>query len=318
MHHLARAAVLEARQYAEYGRELTPASVTEQYGIPPAELADLSLNVNVYGPSGGARLAVLQSLDRLHRYPDAHLTQLRACLGAAHGVGADSVLIGAGIDDLLKLIAQTFIDPGDQAVIPVPTFPRFELEVRLMGGQCELVPLTGAFRAARGGSTEPGDASHQADLSLLAQQSHRGRDYREAISLLSRQVEAGPLVVLDEALIFPGEAGALDLMQAHRNLLVLRTFSKYHGLAGARVGYLVGEPGVLALIDVVRPPELTSAAWARRRRWAPWPIRVSWPAAGLQWSGNGPICWRPSMPCRACGPCLRARPFYCWMCMPQA
>jgi histidinol-phosphate aminotransferase len=253
MRHLVRDVVMAAREYAEYGKELTPASVAEEYGIPTADIADLSLNINVHGPPPGARQAVLERLDRLRSYPDVHLVELRARIAATHGLPVEAVLMGAGIDDLLKLIAQTFIDPGDRAIIPIPTFPRYELEVRLMAGLCDLVPLTPSFDL-------PVDAvldrltPRTKLICVCSPNNPTGVEIAQAdILRLLALGDRGPLVVVDEALIYPGEAGALALAPTHTNLLVLRTFSKYHGLAGARVGYAVGDPELLAMVDLVRP-----------------------------------------------------------------
>jgi histidinol-phosphate aminotransferase len=253
MRHLVRGVVIEAAEYAEYGKELTPASVAEEYHIPTSEIADLSLNINVHGPPPGARRAVLERLDTLRSYPDVRLVALRACIAAIHGLPIEAVLMGAGVDDLLKLIAQTFIDPWDRAIIPIPTFPRYELEVRLMGGLCDLVPLTPGFELPV--DAVLGRVTPRTKLIFVCSPNNpTGIEIAHASILrLLALGDQGPLVVVDEALIYPGETGALDLVPDHPNLLVLRTFSKYYGLAGARVGYAVGDPELLAMVDLVRP-----------------------------------------------------------------
>jgi histidinol-phosphate aminotransferase len=254
MEHLIRNRVMALSQATEYAKETSALTVGERYGLPADEVIDLSLNINVFGPPESACSAIRDRLGGLYQYPDIELRELKRRLALRHNVDPAQVFLGDGLDEVLKLIAQTTIEPGDEAIIPIPTFPRYELEVSIMGGFPRLVPLTDTYQV-------PAEA-------VLAQVTPRTKLIflcspnnptgvpveREVVRRLLELGPAGPLVVLDEAMIFPRDPGMTDLASSSPNLMVLRTFSKYHGLAGARVGYAVGDPNLLKYMEIVRPP----------------------------------------------------------------
>ena len=254
MRNLARREVVELSRATEYAKEISALTVAQQYGLDPDDIVDLSLNVNVFGPPRGAIEAVQAALPRLYQYPDVALRTLKRHIADLHDLTPDRVLLGDGLDEVLKLIAQSFVEPGDEIIIPIPTFPRYELEVRIMGGRVHLVPLTDRFEVPVEEVLER--VSDRTKLLFLCTPNNPAGVPipREVIVRLLECGEQGPLIVVDEAVIFPLEPGVVDLLADHPNLMVLRTFSKYHGLAGARVGYALGDPSLLACMDIVRPP----------------------------------------------------------------
>ena len=254
MRHLVRRRIAELSDATEYAKEISAATVGARYGLAPGEITDMSLNVNAFGPPAGAVSGVRDRLDELYKYPDVALRELRERLAQRHGVGADGVILGDGLDEVLKLIAQTFIEPGDEAIIPIPTFPRYQLEVEVMDGRARLVALNDRFEVPV--KAILGLVSSRTKLIFICTPNNpTGVPVaREDILRLLALGEGGPLVVVDEAIIFPDDAGVMDLVASHRNLMVLRTFSKYYGLAGARVGYAVGDPDLVSYVDIVRPP----------------------------------------------------------------
>jgi histidinol-phosphate aminotransferase len=251
---LARREVVELSRATEYAKEISALTVGEQYGLDPAQIVDLSLNVNVFGPPAAAMEAVRAAIPRLYQYPDVALRKLKRGIADLHGLTPDRVFLGDGLDEVLKLIAQSFVAPGDEVIIPIPTFPRYELEVRIMGGRVRQVPLTGRFEVPV--EEVLAQVSDRTKLVFLCSPNNpTGAGVsRETIVQLLELGEEGPLVVVDEAVIFPADPGVADLAPGHANLMVLRTFSKYFGLAGARVGYAIADPSLLAYMDIVRPP----------------------------------------------------------------
>jgi histidinol-phosphate aminotransferase len=254
MHSLVRPQVVALSDATEYAKEISALTVATQHGLQLEDVADLSLNINVFGPPAEAVRRVEARLSELYRYPDAELRDLRQRLAARHGVNPDMILMGDGLDEVLKLIAQVLIEPGDEAIIPVPTFPRYQLEIEIMGGRAVLVPLTERFELPVDAIL--GHVSARTKLVFVCTPNNpTGVPVsREAIGRLLQLDGERPLIVVDEALIFPTETGVMDLVADHRNLMVLRTFSKSYGLAGARVGYAVGDAELLAYMEVVRPP----------------------------------------------------------------
>jgi histidinol-phosphate aminotransferase len=218
------------------------------------ESGKLSSNEAPFGASPRARAAVASCTDMLHRYPAAD--QLLAAIAAHERCDVSEVVITAGSDEFCYLIAALLLDAGDTVVVGDPCYAIDALVTRLQGGRLLEVPLI--------------DGLHDLDAMAQAAQSARllwlpnphnptGRavDVRD----LERFLDAVPprcLVVLDEAYRdFMDADVAPDtraLRAAHDNLVVQRTLSKSHALAGLRAGYALGPPALIAALDAIRPP----------------------------------------------------------------
>lgn len=237
-----------------YEAETSVAAIAARHSLDVEDVIDFSLNVNPFGPPAGAVEAARASLGRSHLYPDLHFEKLRSALAARHGVSPGSLLFGAGLDDVIKLIIHAWTSDGDTVLLHLPTFPRYELEARLRG--CQVVCVEGevpekvdlaAMRAALREGTI-------AMAFVCSPNNPTGEKIPlEAIAELAHAAGQG-LLVVDEALLDPAQAGAVPLLQAHANLVVLRTFSKYFGLAGTRVGYAIAAPELVRAAEVGRPP----------------------------------------------------------------
>lgn len=248
-----------------YEAEASPALVAARYGLNPADIVDFSLNINPFGPPASSTAAAQAALGRCNEYPDLHLGALRRRLAERHDVPADALFFGAGLDDVLKLLLQAWTREGDRVLIHIPTFPRYELEAGLRGAKPVLVtsdpPWSISIDAIR-------KALRQNDIALAflcTPNNPTGAVIAvDPIAALATEFPHTRFAV-DEALINPFESGAMPLVKSHANIAVLRTFSKYFGLAGYRVGYAVANPARLKSLEVVRPPfnvALASAAAA--------------------------------------------------------
>ena len=234
-----------------YEAETSPELVSAKYGIPLGEIVDFSLNVNPFGPPQSAVAAAREALERCNQYPDLNYTSLRRRDAARHRMPPEWLLFGAGLDDVLKLIVHSWTAAGDRVVIHAPTFPRYELEALGQGAQPVLVRSEPPWRI---------------DLSLLERQLPArlvflctpNNPTGEAIPNSAIEKLAGKfktaLFVVDEALIDPAQDGAVPLVSKFENVCVLRTFSKYFGLAGLRAGYAVARPERVREVEALRPP----------------------------------------------------------------
>jgi len=202
----------------------------------------LHLNESPHPPSPKAVEAIRDFGDRPNRYPDIHARALADALSARTGVPADRIIFGAGTDELVHFVCQITTGPGDAAVMPWPTFPRYALTTRIEGGEAIKVPLDD------GGAN---DAS-----ALLAAINNRTRTVwcctpnppsggmmdGTALRRLAEGVPENVLLAVDEAYHEYGRhAGGPDVLAALKGRrgpwLVLRTFSKAYGLGAVRVGY---------------------------------------------------------------------------------
>ena len=226
---------------------------------PDGSIVKLDGNENVYGCSPKAAEAVAR-LTSHHIYPDPEQRRLRDALAEYTGVDAGHVLAGAGSDELIELLLRLIAGPGDNVVTAGPTFGFFSSSARLVGAEVIDVPRgedfsidVDAVLAAVGPATKVVYVANPNNpTGTLAPR----RD-------LERLLDAGPLVVVDEAYFeFCGET-VTDLVPKRDNLAVLRTFSKWAGLAGLRIGYgLFPLQVVDALMSTKSPYNINAAAEA--------------------------------------------------------
>lgn len=217
----------------------------------------LSANENPLGPSLLAVEAIRAEAGRVHLYPDGRARALREALAGALGVRPEAILLGNGADELIGLIVRALVDPGDEVVIPRPAFEPYESAARQMGGAVAWSPLR----------------DYRIDLEdLLKRITPRtklvfvGNPHNPTGTAFGRAaweafLEAVPgevLVLLDEAyrdfVEAPDCPDGVEALGRRPTLVVLRTFSKIAGLAGLRIGYAVGTPGVIETLGRLREP----------------------------------------------------------------
>ena len=217
----------------------------------------LASNENPLGPSPKALAVVNETAASLHRYPDGGAFRLREALADRWKVTLDHIILGNGSDEILGMLARTFLSPGDEAVMADQTFVIYKMEVVAAHGKAVTVPLKqwrhdlSAMAAAITARTRL--------LFLCNPNNPTGTmvSAEEVGRLLSR-VPEHVIVVFDEAYVeyvrsaeFPD---SLAYVREGRNVIVLRTFSKIYGLAGLRIGYGVTTPEMTNLLNRVRPP----------------------------------------------------------------
>jgi histidinol-phosphate aminotransferase len=217
-----------------------------------SEDGSLASNESALGASPAVRAAIIEAAGRVHRYPDPLADDVRAALAAELGVDANSIVVGNGSDELIYLLVTAFAAMGGRVVCADPPYQMHDIVPRALGCQVTRVPLL------EWGHDLDAMARIRAELAFICNPhnpSGTAVDGTE-IARFSARCRAS-LVVVDEAYIdFAGDpqaATALDLLP-QGNVVVMRTFSKLHGLAGLRIGYLVGPPEVVATLRKVRPP----------------------------------------------------------------
>ncbi|NWF80541.1 MAG: histidinol-phosphate transaminase [Chloroflexi bacterium] len=205
-------------------------------GLPVERLVKLDANENPYGPAPRAR-AALANEPFYHIYPDPGHTRLRAALSAYTGQPVERILCGAGADELIDLILRLCIDPGDTVIDCPPTFGMYSFDTGVCGGQVATVPRRADFSLDLEGIERVASARKAKILFLTTPNNPTGNLLSPAE--LEQLLRLPLLVVVDEAYIeFAGVGQGFGAwVGRHENLAVLRTFSKWAGLAGLRVGY---------------------------------------------------------------------------------
>jgi histidinol-phosphate aminotransferase len=217
----------------------------------------LASNENPLGPSPKAVEAIRRCLDRIHLYPDGNGYYLRRRLAEIHGLDLEQVILGAGSTDLIELASKTFLTPGDEGITSESAFYIYRLAIEEMGGTLIQVPMRRMTfdLAAIARAVSPrtkiiylGNPNNPTGTCFTA---------AELDSFLER-LPARVLVVLDEAYYEyvgrPGYSHSIEYVRQGRNVLVLRTFSKVHGLAGLRIGYGLGHPELIECLNRIRSP----------------------------------------------------------------
>ncbi|TNF21631.1 MAG: pyridoxal phosphate-dependent aminotransferase [Rhodobacteraceae bacterium] len=216
-------------------------------------VARLGANESVFGPSPRAIEAMQAAAGEIWKYGDSTSHDLRHALAADLGIGPENIVIGAGIDGLLNSTVRLMVGPGDQVVTSDGAYPTFNYHVAGYGGTLHKVP----YRADHEDPEALLAKAHEvgAKLVYLANPDNpMGTWHRaERIAAMTAGLPDGCVLVLDEAYVeFAPEGTAPPMDVADPAVLRFRTFSKAHGMAGARVGYAMGEAGLIAAYEKVR------------------------------------------------------------------
>ena len=222
-----------------------------------ADAIKLASNENPLGPSDRVQKALIAALPHLNRYPDGSGHYLRQALAKKHGVSIDQVVLGNGSNELIELIVRTFLRPGDEAVVPHPSFMVYPMIVQAAGGIRVMVMLKD-YRLdleAMARAITP-----MTKIVFIANPNNPSATIvtRDEVEHFMSRVPERTIVVFDEAYIEfamgPDFPDTLAHVKQGRKVVVLRTFSKAASLAGLRVGYGVTDADAIALMNRIRQP----------------------------------------------------------------
>ncbi|HWC51791.1 MAG TPA: histidinol-phosphate transaminase, partial [Nitrospira sp.] len=226
-----------------------------EFGL--ARVIKLASNENPLGPSPKALAVIPEGVATLHRYPDGGAFSLRESLANRWKVTADQVIVGNGSDEILGLLARTFLSPGDEAVMADHTFVIYRMEVMAAHGKAVVVPLVQWRHDVKAMTAAITERTRLIFICNPNNPTGTMVSAEEVAQLLAR-VPEHVVVVFDEAYFeyvrssqFPD---SMAYVRQGRNAIVLRTFSKIYGLAGLRIGYGVTTPEIANFLNRVRPP----------------------------------------------------------------
>jgi histidinol-phosphate aminotransferase len=263
---LAKESVLSIKPY-EPGKPIE--EVARELGMPEPDIVKMASNENPLGASPLGVQAIKECADRVNLYPDGGCYYLKNDLAEYLNVGTENLIIGNGSNEVLQIIADTFINPDDEVIYARQAFVVYTLATKVAGGTAVIVDLK--------------DYAH--DLDAMAD---RITDKTKVIFIANpnnptgamvtadqvdrfmKRVSEDVLVVFDEAYYeyverddFPQ---TLDYVRDGRTVITLRTFSKIYGLAGLRIGYGVSRPDIIQVMNKVRQPfNASSVAQAAAR-----------------------------------------------------
>ena len=240
----------ELSGFRGYSACKSPEVIAQKLGIPASKVVKLDANENNYGPSP----RVMQALARYnsyHIYPDSVQTELRQLLEKYTGVPAGQIVCGSGSDQLIDFIVKLFAAPGDEIVNMVPSFAMYRFYADLNGARTVEVPRDADFHIDVTAVKEAITAKTK--LIFLANPNNP-TGTMTSLNNVTALAETGVPLAVDEAYYeFTGES-AVTLMAEYPNLMVLRTFSKWAGLAGLRVGYGLFPEAIANHLHSIRDP----------------------------------------------------------------
>jgi histidinol-phosphate aminotransferase len=232
-----------------------PDEVAQRIGLPPERIVKLDANENPYGPSPKVAEALAKA-QSYHIYPDPEQRKVRAALGRYVGFDPEWLVAGAGSDELIDLLVRLFVPPGETILNFPPSFSFYPFLASVQGASVanvqrradHTIDLESALIAAKDARLTVVASPNNPSGTLLP------RDAVEVLAKLGR-----PLVIDEAYTEFAGES-CIDLVRRYPNLIVLRTLSKWAGLAGLRIGYMVADPSLIDVIMRIKQPYNVNAA----------------------------------------------------------
>jgi histidinol-phosphate aminotransferase len=221
--------------------------LAREIGLPAAQLVKLDANENLYGPIP----EVVEAITRadLHIYPDPGQTALRAAIAEYLGVKAEQIVAGSGADDLIDILLRLVVPRS--IVVATPTFGMYGFLAKIGGAAVVEIPRGASFRPDIPGIGRA--VSEGASMVFLASPNNpTGNTLDDSDVRALCALDA--LIVLDEAYAEFSATSAVPLLAQHPNLVILRTFSKWAGLAGLRVGYSLSHPSLALRMMAIKQP----------------------------------------------------------------
>jgi histidinol-phosphate aminotransferase len=218
--------------------------------VSVGETAKLDGNENPYGCSPRVQEALSQYND-FNRYPDPDQREVRKALAAYCGAPVGSIVAGAGSDDLIDIILRLFIEPGDRVINCPPTFGMYPFCTEIQGGKITSVPRKDDFSLDLPAIKKAVD--EKTKLIFLASPNNPTGNQASVLEikeLLSMKL----IVVVDEAYVEFSGNSVINLVPQYANLIVLRTFSKWAGIAGLRAGYGVCPANIVPYLMKIKQP----------------------------------------------------------------
>jgi histidinol-phosphate aminotransferase len=229
-----------------YEWEPPSASIARQAGVPEDQV--IRFDTNTF-PWPGASLEEV-SHQPINEYPDTSYAALTEAIAQYADVPTDRITVGAGADELLDMIAKSYIGDGTPVLLSRPTYPMFRILSEMAGGSIDELPAPD-LRIDRANFLA---RAHAAGVTWLCNPNNPTGELLPVDFIADLADAARGVVAIDEAYYEMSGVTALPLIETMPNLVVVRTLSKAFGLAGVRVGYALAGPAISDVLKRVRPP----------------------------------------------------------------
>lgn len=222
------------------------------------EIIKLSFNENPYGPSPKAIASMQEIVSKLHIYTDHEGVDLKNAIANKFCLKPENVIYSNGADEMITMICNTFLNEGEEVIIPVPTFGQYKVNVLLMNAQPILVKCCDDFQIDLEGIRQ--QINKKTKLIFLCNPNNPTGLVisKEQMDAFVKSLPDHVILVIDEAYIEYADhsqiANGIDYVRNNDRVIIIRTFSKIYGMAGARIGYAFASEEIIFHINRVRMP----------------------------------------------------------------
>lgn len=240
-------------RFRPYEWEIPTREIALKVGIRPEKVHRLDTNTSPFVPVSSLK-ALSPKLHKMavNQYPDTSYAGIRKLLSAYCNVGTDRFVITNGADEGLDIIAKTFLDSGDEAVVASPSYSMFRIITEVMDSRLISVPRTRNFGVDVQRTLKA--VRDKTRIIFLCNPNNPTGNAMPTDEIASLAEGTDAIIAIDEAYSEYSGRSAVELTERYANVVIIRTFSKAFSMAGVRVGYLVAAEETVAQLNKVRPP----------------------------------------------------------------
>lgn len=215
--------------------------------FPEGNVIFLNSNENPYEPSEEVKKAYLESVSKINRYPEPSYKKLKKALSEYLGIDTERIAVGCGSSELISRVCEILLEELDKVVIPMPSYSLY-VSYAMLRNASILLPIYDRYSL-----TPEFFEKERPKLSIICSPNNpTGNTVDKRV--VEKIAENSEYLLIDEAYAEFAESNLLDLVHEFDNVIILRSFSKFFGLAGMRVGYAVAEKEIVEAIEKVRLP----------------------------------------------------------------
>lgn len=215
--------------------------------IPEGQVVNLSSNENPYEPSESVKKAFLDSLVKINRYPDASYSRLKKAISDFLGVEVERISVGCGSSELISRVCDAIVEELDTVAIPMPSYSLYLIYAMLR----EASIVTPVFKDYELEAEIFEDLKPKLSM-ICSPNNPTGNKVKK--KTVEKIIESSEFVLIDEAYVEFSDENMLNFALEFENVIVLRTFSKFFGLAGLRIGYAISSKEIAEAIEKIRLP----------------------------------------------------------------
>ncbi|MDR3291951.1 MAG: histidinol-phosphate transaminase [Methanobrevibacter sp.] len=227
--------------------------IAKEFNLDKNKIIKLGSNESPWGSSKKAIEAIKKNLNQLNRYPETNLEDLKKLIADYSNTKVENVIVGGdGADEIIDILAKTFIEKGDEFIAPIPTYTYYEFSLK----PYEAVPIYAKWNLNANSlnlSSILESITNKTKIIFLCSPNNPTGGIIPKKDIVKILKETNALIVVDEAYIEYSDSDNVDLIDKYPNICILRTMSKALGLAGLRIGYGLSNPKIIEFMSRVKP-----------------------------------------------------------------